>query len=189
MDIMEAMRQRHSYRSFTDEPVDRALLERVLNAARLAPSAMNAQPWRFHVATGTTRQRVAEVMQQTTVYLDDYLANMGMNDRIEAATKFATDLGDAPVVMAMSIPRSDNEMAALNNTLSAGAALENLLLAATAYGLGTCSITFSYWVRDELAQALEVPADEMIVALIVLGHPSGRPSAPPHEADVVIWHE
>jgi nitroreductase len=189
MDVMETMRQRHSYRSFTDEQVDRGLLERVLNAARLAPSAMNAQPWCFHVATGATRDAIIEAMQQTTVYLDDYMASMGQEDKVEATTRFAGSLGNAPVIMAVSVPRAANEMAELNILISAGAAIENLLLAATGYGLATCSITFSYWVRDEIARVLEIPPDEVIVALILVGHSAGRPSAPPHEADVVVWHD
>jgi nitroreductase len=183
------MRQRHSYRSFTDEPVERGLLERVLNAARLAPSAMNSQPWRFHVATGAKRDALIKTMQRTTVYLDDYLASMGQEEMIEDATAFATNLGNAPVVIAVSVPREANEMAELNTLISAGAAIENLLLAATAYGLATCSITSSYWVRDQLAGVLGVRSEEVVVALIVLGHGTGRPSAPVHEADIVIWHD
>lgn len=189
MDVMEAMRQRHSYRAFTDEAVDHVLLGRVLDAARLAPSAMNSQPWRFHVATGQTRATIDEIMAHTTVYLDDYLASMGEGAHLEAATGFASNLGNAPVVVAVSVPDPADEMAEVNALISTGAAIENLLLAATAYGLATCNVTFSFWVRDELARALSIPEDHVIVSLIAVGHPSGRPEAPPHEADVVVWHD
>jgi nitroreductase len=189
MDVMEAMRQRHSYRSFTGEPVDRALLERILNAARLAPSAMNLQPWRFHVATGDTRATLIDAMQQTTVYLDDYLASMGEHELIESATAFVANLGNAPVIIAVVVPRETNEMAEVNTLISAGAAIENLLLAATGYGLATCGLTSSYWVRDQIAQALELSADDVVVSLVAVGHGAERPVAPPHEADVIVWHD
>jgi nitroreductase len=189
MDVMETMRQRHSYRSFTDEAVDRGLLERILTAARLAPSAMNSQPWRFHVATGKTRAALLTTMQQTTVYLDDYLASMGEHEMIEMATKFAANLGNAPVIIAISVPRESNEMAEVNTLISAGAAIENLLLAATGYGLATCSLTSSYWVRDQIARILKLSTDDIVVSLVVVGHGAERPVAPPHEADVIVWHD
>jgi nitroreductase len=184
MDVMEAMRQRHSYRSFSDEQVESGLLERILIAARLAPSAMNSQPWRFHVATGKTRAALIAAMQQTTVYLDDYLASMGEHDLIESATAFAANLGNAPVIIAVSVPREDNEMAEVNTLISAGAAIENLLLAATGYGLAT-----SYWVRDQIAQALRLSGDEVVVSLVAVGHGAERPVAPLHEVDVIVWHD
>jgi nitroreductase len=190
MDVMEAIKQRHSYRAFTGEPVDRALIERVLDAARLAPSSQNSQPWRFDVAVGETRNRVDEIMGQTTVYLDEYLAVLGEEPRIiEAAQRFASNMGNAPVVIAVSVPRGADELQNINALLAVGCAIENLVLAATGLGLASCNVTFSYWVRDELAQLFGITPDHVIVTLIALGVPSEPPAAPEHKADVVHWHE
>ncbi len=85
--------------------------------------------------------------------------------------------------------RGTDELQNINALISAGCAVENLLLAATGSGLATCNVTFSYWVRDDLAKALELPQDRLVVSLIALGFAAGTPAAPPHSADVVFWHE
>ncbi len=190
MDVMEAIKQRHSYRAFTGEPVDRALVERVLDAARLAPSSQNSQPWRFDVAVGAARDRVDEIMNQTTVYMDEYLAVLGKDPAtIEAATRFASNMGNAPVLIAVSIVRGHDELQNINALLSAGCAIENLLLAATGSGLATCNVTFSYWVRDDLARTFGLPQDRLIIGLVALGFAAEAAAAPAHKADVVFWHE
>ena len=189
MDLFETIASRHSYRAFEARPVAHEHLERVIDAARRAPSAMNAQPWRFHVATGATRARVGEVVERTTVYLDEYLANLAAEDQIESAARFLSKMGGAPVVIAVSAPRVIDEMEQLNTLLSVGAAIENLQLAATALGLGSCNITVSYWVRDELADVFEIGDDRYVVSVIALGYPDEDAAAPAHDADIVSWHE
>jgi nitroreductase len=189
LDLFETIASRHSYRAFEARPVARADVERLIDAARRAPSAMNAQPWRFHVATGATRTRVGEVLERTTVYLDEYLANLAAEDQTESAARFLTRLGGAPVVIAVSAPRVIEEMEQLNTLLSVGAAIENLQLAATALGLGSCNITVSYWVRDDLADVFEIGDDRYVVSVIALGYPDEDAAAPAHDADIVSWHE
>ena len=189
MDLFEAIEARHSYRAFTPKPVGREDVERIVAAAALAPSARNSQPWGFHVATGETRSRVDAVMERTTVYLDEYLAGMGDEERIAAATRFLGNLGGAPVVIAVSAPHATDEMALVNTLLSVGAAIENLLLAVTALGLSACNVTLSYWVRDELAEVLGIGPDRYIVSVIALGYPDEGAAAPAHDADVVFWHD
>ncbi len=91
--------------------------------------------------------------------------------------------------MACTMPRVDDEFARLNKHLSVGAAIENMLLAATEEGLGSCSITFSYWVRDQIAATLSVPDDRVIVAMVVFGYPGEQQvaSSPPKNADVTVY--
>lgn len=52
MDVYEAVRSRRAVRAYTDEPVSREVLERVLSAAAWAPSGSNIQPWHVYVLTG-----------------------------------------------------------------------------------------------------------------------------------------
>jgi len=76
----------------------------------------------------------------------------------------------------------------MNKYLSVGGAIENLLLAATDLGLGTCPVTFSFWVRDEIGRMLDVPEDRMIVSLVTLGYPTDQPPvAPAHKTDVAVY--
>ena len=188
MDFDRVLRERHSVRAYSPRDVPHDVLERVLDAASFAPSALNEQPWRFFVATGEARAKVGEIMAQSTVYLEDYMELLGP-EGYERASEWYTDLGGCPAVVAVAMPVSDDELTHLNRTLSVGAGIENVLLAVTNEGLGACSITFSFWLRDELARALEVPEDREIVALIAMGYPAEEPVAPPHSHDIAVFRD
>jgi nitroreductase len=183
MDVVEAIHTRHSVRAFTPQPVARETIDLLVSAAAAAPSAQNSQPWHFHVATGETRRRVGELIALTTVHLSEYVDMLGP-EGVRRAEKFYADLGGAPVVIALSVPKSQDESWRANEYLSAGAAIENLLLAALQEGLGACNITAPHWVLDDLHVAFAVPEDREIASLILLGHPAERPFAPVHREDV-----
>lgn len=188
MELEKVLRERHSVRRYARQDVAHDVIERVLDAAAFAPSAMNEQPWRFYVAEGETRARVGEIMAQSTVYLEDYIEVLSPEE-YEHASEWYTDLGGCPVVVAVSMPITEDRLQLLNRTIAVGAALENVLLAATDHGLGACSITFSFWLRDQLAAVLEVPDDREIVALISLGYPAEEPVAPPHSHDIAEYRD
>lgn len=172
MDIVGALRERFSCRSFRPEPVSREHLFVVLDAARWAPSAGNLQPWRFLVVqTGEVRHELAR-------------AAFGQGF-IAAAPA---------VIVVCAVPRESGrvygergrDLYCLQDT---AAATQNLLVAATASGLGAC------WVGafDEaaVARALGLAADWRPVAMVPIGHPaerSGRRSRRALEA-VTVWME
>ncbi len=183
MDVIEAIHHRHSVRAFTPEAVDGDVIDILVSAAAAAPSAQNSQPWYFHIAMGETRRRVGQIIALTTVHLSEYVDMLGP-EGVKQAEEFYAELGGAPIVIALSVPRSEDDAWRTNERLSAGAAIENLLLAAVAEGLGACNITAPHWVLDDLNAALEVPSDREIVSLIVLGHPAETPLAPEHREDV-----
>jgi nitroreductase len=185
MDVMQAIHERHSVRSFHDTPVERARIEELVHAAAAAPSSRNSQPWVFHVATGEKRREVVGVVAQTTVYLTEYV-DMLTPDELKRAEEFYSDLGGAPVVIAISLPITDDRLAMTNEYISAGAAIQNLLLAATALGLGACNITAPVWVRDQLMRVLGVEEGREIVSLVIVGEPAETPVAPPHREDVAV---
>ena len=189
MEFFETVEARSSCRAYTDRAVGREELERALDAARRAPSAMNSQPWGFHVASGDMRAKIGEIMERTTLYLDEYLKHVVEADRLEAATRFMSRLGGAPIVIALSAPRSSDEMNEVNTLLSVGAAMENLLLGLADQGIGSVNVTFSYWVRDEIADLLGLGADRYITSVIAVGYPDEAPHSTPRRADVVTWHE
>jgi len=186
VELQDAVRARRAIRRFLPDPVDRAVLEDLVEAATLAPSAGNEQPWRFHVATGSARNKIVELMTHTSVFVDEYMGFLEP-DQLEAVTRFWTNLGDAPVVVAVTIPLADDELTKLNYCLSTGAAVENFMLAATDRGLGTCTVTFSFWVRDEIAEALDVEATRRIVSLVLLGKPAEHPERPSRRTDLATY--
>lgn len=189
MEFWDVLDARHSIRDFTDEPVERATIERLVHAASLAPSAENKQPWRFHVATGEARVRIGQILAQATVYLEEYLGMLPADKR-DSVLKWFSSLGGAPVVIGVSMADADSDVATVNNLLSVGAAVENLLLAATADGLGACNVTFGWWVRDELASAFNLESGRSVTTVIVVGWPSNVPPvAPVHGEDILDWYE
>lgn len=187
MEFQELVAVRHSVRSFRSDPVPRELIEQAVHAAALAPSSMNSQPWHFYVTTGKTRMELGSIVAQSTVHLQEFI-DVLTPEKLAQAQSWYSSLGDAPVVIAITMKSADGEFEALNRHLSVGAAVENLLLAATDVGLAACNVTFSFWVNDELGRLLGVKEGESIASIIALGYPEDTPPvAPPRDFDVATY--
>lgn len=166
---------------YRPDPVSREDILTVLDAANQAPSALNRQQWEFLIVTGN---KILEMGRSYRSTLDEYLSHWDaspMRDFItrEEFIRFAETYGGAPVVIVVLTPTDEIANFRKANLESASAALENLLLAATALGLGTCWMTGP--LRDEktLRRILSVPDDREIVAITPLGYPEKIPAAPP----------
>lgn len=177
MQVFEALEKRHSIRAYRPDPVPRELLDKMVYAASLAPSAFNEQPWRFYIMSGESRKCLGEIMAQGTHYLEEYMAIIGYEIN-EQVLRWYSELGGAPTVIACTAPCVDDELEDINKRLSVGMAIQNMLLAATELGLGACIMTFSFWVRDEIGKMLGVPDDRVIVALVAVGYSAEEPLAP-----------
>jgi len=186
MELYEAINSRRSTREYDGAEVDHAVLERLIAAAGAAPSPYNSQPWRFHVATGSTRDAVCEITALSTVHLQEYLDVLPPS-KLALAERFFSNLGGAPVVVAVSVPCSEDDLTRINVYMATGAAVQNLMLAATAEGLACCNLTFAFWVRDKLSTLLEVAADREIVSLVLIGHPSAQPADPGRMDDIATY--
>lgn len=180
MDFRQVVENRHSVREFTSQPVSRDSLDRILRVAALAPSAANSQPWFFYVAIGEARNSIGEIVAHSTVHLQDF-ADLLPPDQLESASHWYASLGDAPVLIVVTMQDGESPLDVLNKHLSVGAAIENLLLAVVDEGLAACNITFSFYVRDELEQYLRVPEGASVVAVVAVGYPATPPASPPHE--------
>ncbi len=180
MDFYEVVAKRRSVRKFMEKPVPEEVLIRVLDAGRWAPSAGNTQPWHFIIITDAdvkgkiakictefSRKAWAEFPPQTARYL---AARGGSWDK-SGMTKI-------PVLIAVcySVPKQMREELILG---SAWCAVQNILLAATAEGLGSCIYTF-YNIEEErrIKQILEVPENYRIATLIQLGYSKEEPQKP-----------
>ena len=188
MDLYEAIETRHSVRAFTSDPVPREVIDRMVHAAGAAPSSMNLQPWTFHVATGMWRDAVAEGMAASTLHLQEYIGIVD-DEHLRAAESFFANLGGAPVVIVAAVPVPTDELSRINTYLAAGCALENFFLAAQSEGVGCCNITFSFWVRDKLAEALGIPSDQEIVSIVVLGYAEDGAEHTTRKSDIAVYHE
>ncbi|TVQ37548.1 MAG: nitroreductase [Spirochaetaceae bacterium] len=151
MTVMEAIQNRRSERSFLHKPVERDKLERILEAARLAPSARNQQEWRILVVTD------AEIRQA--------LADAAGGQRF---------VGDAPMVL-VCCAETDHRMMRCGlkaYPIDVAIAIDHMTLAAVELGLGTC------WVgrfdSDAVRRACGIPSDIEVVQLLTLGYPDDR---------------
>ncbi len=153
MTVHEAIQNRYSVRSYEDKAVEEDKLARVLEAARLAPSAGNRQEWRFVVV------REVETRQKLT----------------EAANGQAF-VGQAPVVIVACAEGEQHVMTCgqLCYPIDVAIALEHLALAATEEGLGTCWV--GAFKEDQVKKILDIPEGVRVVELMPLGYPAGSPS-------------
>ncbi len=160
MDVYEAIRQRTSVRAYKSTPVDIEKIDRILDAARRAPSGKNGQPWIFIVVTDAETRK-----------------------KLVPACKNQAFLAQAPVII-VACGREEyayKKMGGYWNSLPVdiGIAVEHLMLAAEAEGLGTCWI--GAFIEEEVRAILQVPAEVKIVALTPVGYPAAEKSFRPRK--------
>ena len=182
--LYQLIRERRSIRSYTQRPVERALIERLLDAAHWAPSAHNRQPWRFGIIEGAkTKEGLADTVNAR---LRADLAADGLPaDEIEAhATRRRVRLTRAPVLILLCITMSDmnhypdekrRRAERTMATQSLALAGQNLLLAAHAEGLGACWLCAPLFCPDVVRETLDLPPDWEPQAFISLGWPGESP--------------
>ncbi|MBU4173769.1 MAG: nitroreductase family protein [Actinobacteria bacterium] len=153
METMEAIRTRRSVREYTGEAVTDDELDRLLQAARWAPSGLNNQPWRFMKVT-----------------------NRVLIDGLSELTKYRGVVSGAEVLIAVFL--DGREIYDRTKDLqSSGAALQNILLAAHNMGLGACWLGEILNRRQEAEELLKVSGDLEMVAVVALGRPVARERA------------
>ena len=147
MDVYEAISVRKSVRSFQAKDVPADIISRLLDAARLAPSASNRQEWRFIVVRNAAKRKE--------------LAGAAMGQKF---------VGEAPVVLACCAETDSHEMACgqLCYPIDIAIAVDHITLCAAAEGLGTCWIGAFY--ESEVKRILDIPQHIRVVALLPVGY-------------------
>ena len=154
MTVLEAIRQRKSIRKYRPDPVPDEALGRVLEAARLAPSGKNLQPWKFIV-----------------------VRSVGTKKRLARASANQAFLAGAPlVIVACGFP--EECYASMGRYMKSwpvdvSCAMEHLMLQAAAEGLGTCWI--GAFEEEAVKEILGVPPQVKVLALTPLGYPAEDP--------------
>ena len=164
LSLFEAIHTQRAIRHFKPDPVDDALIERMIDAATKAPSARNVQPWRFIVVRdGETKARLGAIF-------DELGQNRpgGAPDRMPWA--------EVPVLIVVCSEGSFGEGVAAATAMDASIypAVQNLLLAARALGLGTVLTTRWKQREAELRPLLGVPESVSIHAIVPTGWPATR---------------
>ena len=157
MELLEAIKGRRSVRAFKQQDVPEETVEKLIDAARHAPSAGNIQPWEFVI-----------------------VRNQEIKKKLARAALNQTFIEDAPVVIVVCAneKRSSMGYGSRGKTLyciqDTAAATQNILLTAYSLGLGACWI--GAFNEDEAKRALNAPEGIRPVAIIPVGYPDETPS-------------
>ncbi len=172
MDFYEVIKTRRSVRSYKPDPVSEEVLMRVLDAARIAPSGSNRQPWKFIIVRDEALKR-----------------------KIAQHCSHQYFIAEAPIVI-VACGRNihynrGGYMGDLSMLVDVSIAFTHLILAARAEGLGTCWI--GAFDNEKLKKLLEIPDDVNIVAITPLGYPAKEKAFTPYTSrkklDEIICYE
>lgn len=181
MDVFHAIETRRAVRAYTDQTVDKEVLQSLIETAVQAPSAMNRQPWAFAVVLG--KPRLTELSHRIRPYLLQHLPKD--SPLIQHLSDSQAEIfHGAPALVV--ICATDRERQSAEDCHLAG---QNLMLAAHARGLGSCWIGLARdWLGlPEVKEELGIPAGYVPVAPIILGHRAEEPAPAPREAPRIVW--
>jgi F420 biosynthesis protein FbiB-like protein len=198
VNVYDAIRSRRSIRRYAERPVPPDVIRRVLEAAVWAPSAHNRQPWRFVIIQSpTVKTTLARAMGDRL--RADRLADGDPREVVEAdAQRSLSRISGAPAVIAFCLTMHDmdvypdarrNRAEHVMAAQGAAMAMQNLLLAAHAEGLGACWLCAPLFAPDVVTSILGLPSDWEPQGLITLGYPAGepKPKARMSVEAVTVW--
>jgi len=159
MKFSELIKIRQSDRSYTDKPVEKEKLEQCLEAARLAPSASNSQPWRYIVVDDEDlKNKVADATYDKLIKFNKFA--------LQAPVIVVIVLEKPKIVTQMGIEITKREWPLIDIGITA----EHFCLQAAELGLGTCMI--GWFDQNKVQELLNIPKKKTIGLLITLGYPS-----------------
>jgi nitroreductase len=141
MDVFEAIKERKSIRAYQDKPVPREVLERILEAGRLAPSARNVEPWHFIAVTDKEKRKAL---------------SKGL---------YAKFVSEAPLVIVIC---GDKKASSDWYTIDSSLAAENMVLTAVNEGLGTCYV--GSFNEADVKILLKVPDNFEVLMMLTIGY-------------------
>jgi coenzyme F420-0:L-glutamate ligase / coenzyme F420-1:gamma-L-glutamate ligase len=186
-DFIGNLRSRRSVRNYTEQPVSMGLVRELLETAVYAPSAHNAQPWRFIVLNEENQKHdVADAMGQ--VWMAELERDhIPKNVRWQTVNASVERFANAPVLILACLSMEDMDKypdAERQRTerdlavQSLAAAVQTLLLTVHAEGLGACWFCAPIFCKSAVREALGIPEEVEPQALITLGYPAEKPKSP-----------
>jgi nitroreductase len=188
MEFFEVVTTQRAIRRLKPDPIPEAALRQIMNAAVCAPSGGNRQGWSFVVVRDPAiRARVGDLyrecfgeLMKVPYYRDAAAAppDSPAARVLASARHLGERLGEAPVLIVACLA-ADGAAPTLTTGASIYPAVQNILLAARALGLGTCLTTIHRFRDRALKELLGIPPDVETAALIPLGYPLGKFGRPP----------
>ena len=189
MDVTHAIETRRSVGRVKQDPVERGLIERVLESAVHAPNHRITEPWRFHVFTGKGRGELARARAETARLAakaegehEEMVAGRVSRERKKAFR--------APVVIAVISVAGHDEVETLENYAACAAAVQNMQLTAHSLGLASIWRTGPVAYHEHMRRFFDLEEDDSIVAYLYLGYPDmgERPRRRSPAAERTVWH-
>lgn len=195
--VTEAIKERRSIRKFKPDPVPPEAIKQILEAARLAPSGSNRQPWRFIVITDVEEKKKLSKICLDQAFVEEapvvFVCCADLNAYAQASRKKRNqEFIDAGVVkylsgvfadlkyreLAANLPDGDLEEYSAKAFANTYIAIEHMVLTATELGLGTC------WVGatgnpEDIPAMFSLPPTMLFVAVLPCGYPAQSPPPRP----------
>ncbi|MEA1874084.1 MAG: nitroreductase family protein [Bacteroidota bacterium] len=160
-DFLQLAMQRQSQRNYADKPVEKEKIERCLEAARLAPSASNAQPWKFIVVDDVDlKNKIADTTANKLLPINHW-----------------TKQAPVHVVLVLEKPNLNSKIGEIVRNkkfiiMDVGIAAEHFCLQAVEEGLGTCMI--GWFNEKKVKEMLNIPKSKRAMLVISVGYPEGK---------------
>ena len=196
MNAYQAIIERRSLRQPSTVPVAKPLVQKLLYAAVLAPAPHHTKPWRFiHLESERSRRRLAEAMG--AAWREDLDADGVSETKIDMLlSRSQRQIEKAPALILACIvaeglrnwPDKKRQRAEYRMAVqSIGCALQNIMVAANAEGLGSYWISAPLFCPDAVREALDLPPEYEAQALVSIGYPttSPRPRSEPDLAELI----
>jgi F420 biosynthesis protein FbiB-like protein len=197
MEAFDAIAKRRSIRKYSAKEVSRETIEKVIDAAIQAPSAKNRQPWRFVVVTASQKDTILQVMREG---IENEKSGKGLlpgSSKFISGAEYSVEImKQAPVTILVlntnknylfETAATEDKFYDIANIQSIGAAIQNMILAATDLGLGSLWICDVFFAYQQLIHWLNT--EDQLMAAVSLGYPEESPFPRPRQkiADVVEW--
>jgi len=167
LDTLTAIRTRRAIKQYTQEPLPQEWIEELLDAAHWAPNHHLNHPWRFHVFTGEGREKLVSARQAAT----RWAAEKKGQEVSEEALEFARQkCYSAPAIIIVSMLQDEDPIRDQENYAACWAAIQNLLLAAVARGLGSYPSTGDWIDQNFVGPVLGLTEQERPVSCVFLGY-------------------
>lgn len=192
--VIENIYQRRAVRKYKDLAVGREIIDEIIMAGKMAPSAMNKQPWKFYVLTdperikkisGDIEKLALKKMKQQGV---KEFAKLALSRFHFSAVKHFLSTADhvfyhAPVVIFISHERNDEW-----GKIDVGMCAQNIMLATKALGLESCPVGFAKFISDTADyHLLNIPDNEEVDMAVVIGYGDDVPDMPKRTTDHITY--
>jgi F420 biosynthesis protein FbiB-like protein len=183
MDFFEVVHTQRSIRKFTDQPVPAQMIWEMLDAAIRAPSGSNTQPWGWLVVRDDAKRKaIADAVLEGVGDVEAALAEAeklptpAARRMRRSSVSFRANVMSAPVLIIPCLVHPTSPTSDIDSLFAGSSiygAVQNMMLAARAQGLGTVLTTFNMRIEDVIRHEFNLPDDAKPVAVIPVGWPGG----------------